>query len=98
MIGGAPWPGCNETLPEGIVSRRGAEGAEMEQITDLFPGVVLRSPGLREKILAKMHDSLLLQTGLAPRSRGFAVLLFFMDNFVFLIFIMAQPDGQMLSM
>jgi hypothetical protein len=33
------------------------------------------------------------QTGLA-----FAVLLFFMDDFVFLVFIMAQPDGQMLSM
>jgi hypothetical protein len=38
------------------------------------------------------------QTGLAPLSRAFAVLLFFMGNFVFLIFIMAQRDGQMLSM
>jgi len=31
-------------------------------------------------------------------SRAFVVLLFFMGDFVFLIFIMAQPDGQMLSM
>jgi hypothetical protein len=31
-------------------------------------------------------------------SRAFAVLLFFMADFVFLIFIMAQPHGQMLSM
>jgi hypothetical protein len=38
------------------------------------------------------------QTGLAPLSRALAVLLFFMGDFVFLIFIMAQPDGQMLSM
>jgi hypothetical protein len=40
----------------------------------------------------------LKQTSLAPLSRAFVVLLFFMDNFVFLIFIMAQPHGQMLSM
>jgi hypothetical protein len=38
------------------------------------------------------------QTGLAPPIRAFAVLLFFMGNFVFLIFIMAQPHGQMLSL
>jgi hypothetical protein len=38
------------------------------------------------------------QTGLASLSRAFAVLLFFMGNFVFLILIMAQPDGQMLTM
>jgi hypothetical protein len=38
------------------------------------------------------------QTGLAPLSRAFAVLLFFMADFVILIFIMAQPHGQMLSM
>ncbi len=37
------------------------------------------------------------QTGLAPLRRTFAVLLFFMDDFVFLIFIMPQPHGQMLS-
>jgi hypothetical protein len=35
--------------------------------------------------------------GLAPLSRALAVLLFFMGDFVFLIFIMAQPHGQMLS-
>ena len=35
------------------------------------------------------------QTDLAPLGRAFAVLLFFMDIFVFLIFIMAQPHGQM---
>jgi hypothetical protein len=37
------------------------------------------------------------QTGLAPLSRAIAVLSVFMGNFVFLIFIMAQPDGQILS-
>ncbi len=38
------------------------------------------------------------QTSRAPLRRAFAVLLFFMDGFVFLIFIMPQPHGQMLSM
>jgi hypothetical protein len=38
------------------------------------------------------------QAGLAPLRRGFAFLLFFMDHPVFLIFIMAQAHGQMLSM
>jgi hypothetical protein len=38
------------------------------------------------------------QTGLAPLSRALAVLSFSMGDFVFLIFIMAQPDRQMLSM
>jgi hypothetical protein len=40
----------------------------------------------------------LKQTGLAPLSRALAVLLFFMGDFAFLIFIMAQPHGQMPSM
>ena len=38
------------------------------------------------------------QTGLAPLSRALAVLIFFMGDFVFLIFIMAQLHGQLLSM
>jgi hypothetical protein len=38
------------------------------------------------------------QTGPAPLSRALAILLFFMADFGFLIFIMAQPHGQMLSM
>jgi len=38
------------------------------------------------------------QTGLVPLSRAFAVLLFFMGDFAFLIFIMAHAHGQMLSM
>ena len=55
------------------------------------PGHAVNGAGARLDRIGK-------QTGLAPLSRALAVSLFFMDNFVFLTFIMAQPHGQMLSM
>ena len=54
------------------------------------PGHAVNGVGVRLDRIGK-------QTGLAPLNRAFAVLLFFMGNFVFLIFIMAQPHGQILS-
>jgi hypothetical protein len=56
------------------------------------------NPDFYEKSLSPVGGLLVFSQLLAPLSHVFAVLLFFMGDFVFLIFIMAQPHGQMLSM
>jgi hypothetical protein len=53
---------ASKTLTEGTVSRRVAEAAEITKLLILFPDLSLRSPrSLREKILAIMRDSDILQ-------------------------------------
>jgi hypothetical protein len=65
---------------------------------EAFFGLFCHGPRLPEGFSVDPMNLPSKQTGLAPLSRAFAVLLFFMGNFVFLIFIMAQAHGQRLSM